>query len=139
MVKQYSNQQITLDWKPNLCIHSKKCWLELGSVFNPHEKPWIKMDGATTEEIIQQINNCPSGALSFNHNNQEKMSETPQAEFEMKIVPNGPILCQGNVTVTLPDGTTKVHEGKVSLCRCGASANKPYCDGKHREIGFEAS
>ena len=61
----YKNSDITVVWKPKMCIHSKKCWKELGDVFKPTEKPWVKMDGATTERIIQQVECCPSGALSY--------------------------------------------------------------------------
>lgn len=61
----YKNNDITVVWKPERCIHSKKCWKGLGEVFKPLEKPWIKMDGASTERIIEQVNNCPSGALSY--------------------------------------------------------------------------
>ena len=65
---KYSNDEITVIWKPNVCIHSKLCWTNLREVFDPFVKPWIKMDGATTERIIEQINTCPSGALSFEKN-----------------------------------------------------------------------
>ena len=61
----YSNKDITVIWKPHLCSHSKKCWKGLGDVFKPLEKPWVKMDGATSERIIEQVNCCPSGALSY--------------------------------------------------------------------------
>ena len=68
ITKKYSNKDITIVWKPSVCIHSTLCWKGekgLRQVFNPAEKPWIKPEGATTEEIIERINNCPSGAISF--------------------------------------------------------------------------
>jgi len=61
----YTNGEVTVVWKPDTCIHSKHCWQELREVFDPTKKPWIKMDGATTERIIEQVRNCPSGALGF--------------------------------------------------------------------------
>ena len=61
----YTNDDITVVWKPNVCMHSTLCWKGLIDVFNPKEKPWIKMDGATTEKIIDQVKKCPSGALSY--------------------------------------------------------------------------
>ena len=63
--KKYTNGEVTVVWKPAVCIHSKKCWTGLIEVFNPKEKPWIKMDAASTERIIEQVKQCPSGALSF--------------------------------------------------------------------------
>ena len=74
-IKKYSNGDITIVWKPNVCAHSTICWKGvegLLDVFNPREKPWIKPDGASTERIIEQINKCPSGALSFFHNKDEE-------------------------------------------------------------------
>ena len=65
---KYSNNDITVIWQPDICIHSTKCWRELIAVFNPKEKPWIKMDGAGTERIIEQVKRCPSGALSYMFN-----------------------------------------------------------------------
>jgi len=63
--KKYSNNDITVVWKPGLCIHSTNCWKGLGRVFNPKKRPWVRMDGGTTEEIIEQVKKCPSGALSY--------------------------------------------------------------------------
>jgi len=62
---KYSNGEITVVWKPEICQHSKNCWKGLIEVFDPGKKPWIKMDGASTERIIEQVKKCPSGALSF--------------------------------------------------------------------------
>jgi uncharacterized Fe-S cluster protein YjdI len=61
----YTNSEITVVWKPKVCIHSTLCWKGLVEVFNPREKPWIKMDGASTARIIKQVTKCPSGALSY--------------------------------------------------------------------------
>ena len=67
--KTYSNEEITVVWQPEMCTHSKKCWKGLLEVFAPREKPWIKLDGATNEQIKNQINQCPSKALSYQLNN----------------------------------------------------------------------
>lgn len=61
----YSNGEVTIVWKANLCIHSKRCWKGLGEVFKPGQRPWIDAQGASTERIIAQIRQCPSGALSY--------------------------------------------------------------------------
>jgi uncharacterized Fe-S cluster protein YjdI len=62
---KYTNGEVTVIWKPKTCIHSTLCWKGLIEVFNPREKPWINMDGASTEKIIEQVKKCPSGALSY--------------------------------------------------------------------------
>lgn len=65
MTKKYSNEEITVVWKPDVCIHSTKCWKGLLEVFDPRRSPWIVMENSTTERIIEQIGLCPSGALTY--------------------------------------------------------------------------
>lgn len=141
--KTYSNNDITIVWKPGTCIHSKLCWQGLLAVFNPKERPWIKMEGASTEAIIAQVNKCPSGALSYHKNTAETTAhETAGKENDLtitsiKVKKDGPYLVQSACKIIHADGTEEVKEGSFALCRCGASANKPFCDGSHRTAGFE--
>ncbi|TGL58442.1 (4Fe-4S)-binding protein [Leptospira sarikeiensis] len=65
ITKEYTNGEITVLWKPTVCIHSAICFRGLPSVFHPKEKPWVKIEGAPSEEIKSQIDKCPSGALSY--------------------------------------------------------------------------
>ena len=65
VVKKYSNREVTITWKPKLCIHSTHCFKGLPEVFNPKERPWIKPENATTEQLIEQVLKCPTGALSW--------------------------------------------------------------------------
>lgn len=71
MTKEYSNGEVTIVWKPEMCIHSAICARGLPGVFQPREKPWVKEQGASTQEIIRQIQKCPSGALSYYMNHQK--------------------------------------------------------------------
>jgi putative redox protein len=61
----YSNNDITVAWKPGLCKHAARCATQLPQVFNPAVKPWVNPDGATSHEIIEQVARCPTGALSI--------------------------------------------------------------------------
>lgn len=63
--KEYSNREITILWKPKLCTHSGVCVKTLPKVYHPKEKPWIRMENATSGELINQVSICPSGALSI--------------------------------------------------------------------------
>ncbi len=65
---EYSNNDITIVWQPKICIHAAVCVKSLPKVYKPREKPWLTIENATTEELKKQINNCPSGALSFYEN-----------------------------------------------------------------------
>lgn len=63
--KRYSNGEVTILWQPKLCIHCANCFRGLPTVFDPRVRPWIKPEGATTQQIIDQVKQCPSGALSI--------------------------------------------------------------------------
>ena len=67
----YTNGEVTVVWKPKVCIHSTICWHGLLQVFDPRVKPWINMQGALSERIIEQVKKCPSGALSYFLNDAE--------------------------------------------------------------------
>ena len=64
-IHKYTNGEITVIWKPAACIHSGICFKGLAQVFDPRRKPWIDMSQADTQQIIEQVKKCPSGALSY--------------------------------------------------------------------------
>jgi len=72
MTKKYSNGEVTIVWKPHLCEHSGNCVFGLPRVFDVNRKPWIDPHAETTEAIVKQVKLCPSGALSFYLNQQQK-------------------------------------------------------------------
>lgn len=141
IIKKYTNGEVTIVWQPSACIHSTICWKKatgLPGVFNPMVKPWIDMTGSDTEQIVEQVKKCPSGALSFYMNNQENNSE-PEIKTEViaEVTAKGPLLVYGNITVKEKNGTITEKHKVTAFCRCGASSNKPYCDGTHAKINFE--
>ncbi len=137
ITKKYTNGEVTIVWKPENCIHSKICWTGLPDVFNPRERPWIKPDAAATQQLVDQVSKCPSGALSYFMNGEEESHTTTEVESIVEVSANGPLLVYGNITVKDSAGNeTKKHK-VTAFCRCGASSNKPYCDGSHRKIDFK--
>ncbi len=141
---KYTNNEVTVVWKPKTCIHSTICWKGLIEVFNPKDRPWIKMNGAATERIIEQVRQYPSGALSYFLNAEtpvDKSTDKVIAEsaniMKVEVTPNGPYLIKTECLIVHSDGREETKTGTVALCRCGASANKPYCDGGHKKAGFE--
>lgn len=135
--KTYTNGEITVMWKPSVCIHSKVCWTQLIEVFNPKARPWINMAGADTARIAGQVDRCPSKALSYFRNEESVRAEDVQAESIVEPIPNGPLLVYGNLRVKGADGQETQKNKVTAFCRCGASSNKPYCDGSHVRIGFQ--
>jgi uncharacterized Fe-S cluster protein YjdI len=65
ITKEYNNGEVTVIWRAHLCQHSGNCVRGLPGVFDPKQKPWISIQGANTEAIINQVKKCPSGALSY--------------------------------------------------------------------------
>lgn len=65
---EYTNGDITIVWQPSLCEHAGKCVGTLPEVYKPKEKPWVQIENATSEALIEQINTCPSGALTYYKN-----------------------------------------------------------------------
>lgn len=137
IIKEYKNDDITVIWKPGQCIHSKKCWKGLLQVFNPQNRPWINMEGASTDRIKKQVEECPSGALSYHMNDREANQEAMHTETKVEALENGPLLIYGTLYITNSDGSTEIKNKTTAFCRCGASKNKPYCDGAHIEAGFK--
>jgi uncharacterized Fe-S cluster protein YjdI len=140
ITKRYSNGEITVVWKPALCAHSTRCFQGLPAVFDPRERPWVRITAASTDAIVRQVDACPSGALSWVRDAAAAAppaSDAP-AGSAVQIVarPNGPLVVHGVLAVTLPDGTVVERPKVASFCRCGQSANKPFCDGSHARVGF---
>jgi uncharacterized Fe-S cluster protein YjdI len=139
IIKQYSNGEVTVKWQPHLCVHSTVCFRGLPGVFDPSKRPWVDANGASTRDIIEQVDLCPSGALSYFLNEPEKFEikeniSTPVVRID--IMPGGPMILRGECNIRYADGTEGITGNVSSFCRCGNSVKKPFCDGSHYDIGF---
>ncbi|RYD54946.1 MAG: hypothetical protein EOP56_17810 [Sphingobacteriales bacterium] len=137
ITKKYSNEDITVVWKPDQCIHSTLCWKGLVNVFDPRKRPWVAIEGATTEAIMAQVDKCPSGALSYYKNGENEQSSKVDVDTIVEVTPNGPLMVYGNISIKDKAGNETQKHKVTAFCRCGASNNKPYCDGSHVKIGFK--
>lgn len=138
IIKEYENGDMTIIWKPKTCIHAATCVKTLPEVYDPQGKPWIKPENASIEELKSQINNCPSGALSYRMKGEagvELASSNKATSVNVKA--NGPLLVHGTLLITDQEGVEHKKNKITAFCRCGASENKPYCDGGHNKIGFK--
>lgn len=137
VIKRYQKDGLEVVWQPGICTHSGICARSLGEVFNPKRRPWIDLNAADQQSIIDTVKHCPSGALSLGTAaDAPAESKSKGSLVSLKVVENGPVLVQGEVTITLADGSEKSQKS-MALCRCGESANKPFCDGSHSTAGFK--
>ena len=140
--KKYEGQGLTVSWNKDLCIHAAKCAQGLPAVFDPKRRPWIQLEHAKKQEIIDTIDQCPSGALSY-RTLADANSDTTESDAEashnvpVQIIPNGPLAVKSDCVISMADGSSVVREKATYFCRCGASENKPFCDGTHKRIDFK--
>ena len=134
IVKKYSNGEVTVIWEPGKCIHAGNCVRGLPEVFDAKARPWINIEGADSKSIINQVRDCPSGALSILGN--EKSDAQPSSNTQVELMKNGPMVIDGEIKLTQADGSVILKNKKTAFCRCGASSRKPYCDGSHTSAGF---
>jgi uncharacterized Fe-S cluster protein YjdI len=132
-VKEYPGDEVTIIWQAHKCIHSEKCWRNLGEVFRYKQKPWVDPNGASADAVRTQIEQCPSGALTYAG---QEGAAPLESKLQATVIPNGPIIVKGSLKFSHADGSSTLEENPV-LCRCGASSKKPFCDGSHKKIGFE--
>jgi CDGSH-type Zn-finger protein len=138
--KSYVGKKITIHDNRRICSHAAECVNNLPSVFRLNARPWIDPDAANAEEIINTIRKCPSGALSYSIDGVEYKDQNERKPIVM-VSKNGPYLITGGIeligdanNIQFGDGASKEH---YTLCRCGASNNKPFCDGMHKVINFK--
>ena len=132
-VLEYSTNEIVVEWQPRLCFHSHNCIRALPKVFDAERRPWIDLDQASAAEVEAAIAQCPSGALRASR---PGVPETRPEPLEVKASAGGPLLIRGGVRVLDAEGNLLYEGDRAALCRCGGSANKPFCDGTHRTNGF---
>ncbi|MCU0481896.1 MAG: CDGSH iron-sulfur domain-containing protein [Anaerolineae bacterium] len=133
--KRYEGDNVDITYNVKRCIHAAQCVQHLSEVFDTKKRPWINANGSTTEKVATTIELCPSGALHYDR--KDGVKEIPAGENTIRIQHNGPLEIRGDLAIQ--GATVDVQsETRVTLCRCGESKNKPFCDNTHKEIGFEA-
>jgi hypothetical protein len=108
----------------------------LPAVFDPSRKRWIRPDNASAEEVVATVARCPSGALRVRRQGQTVVTSSPEDGVAITVSRDGPLLLRGRLRIENPAGETIATADAAALCRCGATANPPYCDGSHLRIGF---
>jgi len=144
-MKEYKNKDIVVYWYPEQCAHPGTCLRTLPEVFCLNNRPWVNVDAASPERIIQCIDKCPSGALRYSIPEGSSVDcslalgagsidnmKAISAIVKIKVIKNGPYLIEGPMEV-LDSDDMPIYEGsRIALCSCGCSQNPPFCDGSHK-------
>ena len=129
---------IEVTFEPRLCIHAAYCLAGLPEVFNVEERRWIQLEHGEPDDVARVVMTCPTGALQF-HRLDGGTPEEPDERYTIQPRLNGPLFVRGDIEILDGAGNVIEHVTRAALCRCGASGNKPFCDGTHRSIGFRSA
>ncbi len=126
-------KRVRINFEGARCIHTRACVLSQPNVFKANvEGAWIDPDAASPEELLALAERCPSGAITL-----ERLdggaNEQPSGRNVVAVLENGPYAVRGQLRMG------GAEELRATLCRCGASKNKPYCDSSHHAVGFVAT
>jgi CDGSH-type Zn-finger protein/uncharacterized Fe-S cluster protein YjdI len=135
-IYEYAGEGITVSYDVNRCIHVRACVEGLPEVFDADARPWITPDDADPSDVARVVMDCPTGALRFERTDDGPDEPVPE-ENRIAVDRDGPLYLHGDLTIETSEGDTLLTDTRIALCRCGASGNKPLCDGSHAESGFE--
>ncbi len=121
--KVYRGRDIEVSFDLDLCIHVAECLRGEPRVFQLNRRPWILPDTAGADEVAEVVRRCPSGALLY-HRLDGGQGEDSDGPTKLTPIRNGPLLVTGKIEAT--------------LCRCGQSEHRPFCDNQHLASGFRA-
>ena len=128
------SESIELRFEARRCIHSRGCVLSRPDVFVPNVSgEWLHPERATAAEIAELAHNCPSGAIRYGRLDGGPEEQAPRVNL-VKVRENGPLAFQADLRISGQAPTLR-----ATLCRCGASKNKPFCDGSHTAAHFQAT
>ncbi|HUH84577.1 MAG TPA: CDGSH iron-sulfur domain-containing protein [Stellaceae bacterium] len=132
-IEEVRGKDITIRFETARCIHARHCVLTHPDVFVPNaEGEWIHPDAASAEAVAALALNCPSGAITYER--RDGINEEAPLVNTARLRENGPVALHAPLTIA------GVAAGfRATLCRCGASQRKPYCDGSHTAAGFVAT
>jgi CDGSH-type Zn-finger protein/uncharacterized Fe-S cluster protein YjdI len=133
-IERVPGEKLDIVLRLNRCIHSRVCVITRPDVFVPNvEGEWVHPNAAPAEIVAEIARNCPSGAISVQRHDGGPDETAPKVNT-VRLRENGPLAVHGELSVA---GDTSSF--RATLCRCGASRNKPYCDGSHHDAGFTAT
>lgn len=134
-VFDFPGTEIDVQWDGRLCIHIAECGNAAGELFEGGRDPWCIPDNCANPDVREVVERCPTGALTYR--DKDGAPEQAPAENGVSVAYNGPLYVSGDLDL---EGAPEDMPGvrfRAALCRCGHSANKPFCDNSHLKAGFE--
>ena len=132
--EEYRGERVTVRFDPVKCIHSRNCVLGDPRVFVPNAPgPWIHPDAVPAERVAEIAHTCPSGAITYERTDGAPGEQPPQVNT-VRVLENGPLAFRAEMRFESAGSALR-----ATLCRCGASSHKPFCDGSHKAAGFIAT
>jgi len=135
-VFKYPGTRATVSWHGGLCIHIGECGRAKGDLFVGGRQPWCQPDLVSDDEVYDVVLRCPTGALTVDYEDGSHI-ETAAAENTVQVSYNGPLFVKGDLDIHGAADNAPGLRYRAALCRCGKSANKPFCDNSHEKAGFQ--
>jgi CDGSH-type Zn-finger protein/uncharacterized Fe-S cluster protein YjdI len=134
--RRYEGDAVDITYSVKRCIHAAHCVNRLAEVFDTKKRPWINANDAEGDKVAEVVGMCPSGALHYERKD-GGIEEAIPTENTITVRDDGELIFKGNLSIQGTEVDVQ-QETRATLCRCGASNNKPFCDNSHKEIGFTA-
>lgn len=135
-IEVVKGKSVTIRFDAKRCVHSRNCVLGYPNVYVPNvQGEWLYPDAESAETVIHTGLNCPSGAIQVFHNDGTGSSNTAPIVNTVRVRENGPLAIEAELSI----GQRSQDAPRATLCRCGHSQNKPFCDGGHTAAGFVAT
>jgi CDGSH-type Zn-finger protein/uncharacterized Fe-S cluster protein YjdI len=130
----YPGNEVSVEWDGQLCIHVGECGRADNQLFISSRKPWCQPDVVSVDEVIEVVERCPTGALTYRR--ADGPAERAPERNTVVVSNNGPLYLRGELEIDGADDDMLGVRFRAALCRCGQSKNKPFCDNSHESAGF---
>jgi CDGSH-type Zn-finger protein/uncharacterized Fe-S cluster protein YjdI len=134
-IRHYDGDGIRVAYDAHRCLHAEECVHGLPVVFDPKRRPWIDVTAARAQELADVVRRCPTGALRYDRLDGGAAEALPPAN-RISVSRDGPLYAVAEMKLLDAERRPFASEIRAALCRCGASRNKPFCDGRHVDAGF---
>jgi len=132
IIQRYDGKDINIIFNRSICSGAGNCVRNFPKIYKNASENWIFPDKDSVEQVKKSIQSCPSGALSYEID--KKITLEKYDDIKINIIKNGPLNVKGKVALQVDRWSTNANPEKFSLCRCGASQNKPFCDYTHASL-----